>query len=261
MYINSWWMVKIVKKIIFIVLSVLIFVACKGKDTVEANNQTPIANENSKLASAKNIEGSTWRGVEGESTIRQYSFLPNGVLRLTWMGVNGDQQQDNDNGSWTQNGNEIYFQFNDKNVENIGRIFENELKGQTRYKDGIQRDFNFSEIDIATTTPLVDYIKEKRQQYEAEKEKLTKLNCTKMNSWAADSRELIGKALSVSMSSISFVRGELGSTGRCLVVADTPKGPVRCVVFNILQDKETKEYFADLGAPFAIQAVCGGLAF
>lgn len=81
-----------------------------------------------------------------------------------------------------------------------------------------------------------------------------------MKSWASDSKELIAKALMTSTSSISLIRFEMGRYS-CLAIVDTPKGPERCKVMNILQDKKTGEYFADMGLPFGQQAVCGGLAF
>lgn len=84
--------------------------------------------------------------------------------------------------------------------------------------------------------------------------------CEKMTSWASDSRELIGVALKVSASSVNLLRFQMGQYS-CLAVVDTPKGPEKCKVRNILQDKKTGEYFADLGGAFAIQAVCGGWAF
>ena len=229
------------KKIILTAITAVILIACKdGASTKGSDNLKNVHHqaETKDQIKTKDIEGTTWRGIEGESITRQYTFLPNGVLRNTWMGVYGDQQEDNDNGTWTQNGHAVYFQLN-----------------------GDQKEFNLSEIDIAKSMSLADYVKEKKQLDEAEKERMTKIACTKMNNWAASSRELIGKALGVSSSTISFIRGELGSSGKCLVVADTPKGPVRCVVYDVLQDQDTKEYFASLRFPFAVQAACGSLAF
>jgi hypothetical protein len=101
---------------------------------------------------------------------------------------------------------------------------------------------------------------EKRRAEEKAKEALTRQQCVKMKSWASDSNELIAKALKTSASSISRIRFEMGRFN-CLAVVDTPKGPERCTVMDILQDKKSGEYFADMGGPGAIQAVCGGLAF
>jgi hypothetical protein len=101
---------------------------------------------------------------------------------------------------------------------------------------------------------------DKNRAQENAKKELLRQQCTKMKSWASDSNELIAKALKTSVSSISRIRFEMGSLG-CLAVVDTPKGPERCRVMDILQDKKTGEYFADMGLPNGVQAVCGGLAF
>ena len=95
----------------------------------------------------------------------------------------------------------------------------------------------------------------------AEKEKM-KQDCLKITAWRSDSRELIATALKVPMSSISLVRTQLGEFDRCLAVIDTSKGPNKCLVMSIFQDKSSKEFAASFASPFgAVQAVCGGLAF
>ena len=81
-----------------------------------------------------------------------------------------------------------------------------------------------------------------------------------MKNWATDSPELIAAALKTSISSVRLIRFQMGQW-RCLATVDTPKGPEKCVVMQILQDKKSGEYFADMGGPFAVQAVCGGMAF
>jgi hypothetical protein len=101
---------------------------------------------------------------------------------------------------------------------------------------------------------------EKRRAEEKVKDAMIRQQCTKLKSWASDSNELIAKALKTSASSISRIRFEMGKFN-CLAVVDTPKGPERCTVMDILQDKKSGEYFADMGGPYGVQAVCGGLAF
>jgi hypothetical protein len=98
-----------------------------------------------------------------------------------------------------------------------------------------------------------------RNEEESKKAKLRQ-QCEKMKSWASDSRELIASALKTSISSVALIRFQMGQW-RCLAIIDTPKGPEKCVVMQILQDKKSGEYFADMGGPFAVQAACGGLAF
>lgn len=101
---------------------------------------------------------------------------------------------------------------------------------------------------------------EKQRAEEKAKEALLRQQCEKMKNWASDSRELIAKAFKTSVSSISLIRFEMGRYS-CLAIVDTPKGPEKCSVRGILQDKKSGEYYADMGGPFAIQAVCGGLAY
>lgn len=101
---------------------------------------------------------------------------------------------------------------------------------------------------------------ERRRNEEESKTAKVRQQCEKMKSWASDSRELIASALKTSVSSVSLIRFQMGQW-RCLAVVDTPRGPEKCVVMNILQDKKSGEYFADMGGPFAVQAACGGLAF
>jgi flagellar biosynthesis GTPase FlhF len=101
---------------------------------------------------------------------------------------------------------------------------------------------------------------DKLQAEEKAKKAKMRQQCERMKSWASDSKELISRALKISMSSISLVRFEMGQYS-CLAIVDTPKGPEKCSVRDILQDKKTGEYFADMGGPLAVQAVCGGWAF
>lgn len=242
-------------------LSLYLLVACSKE---QPNAQVPKPVESQVIAKAPeiiNIENTTWRGTEGGFILRQYTFLPNGVLRLTWLGVDGNKPEDNDNGTWIQNGNELYFQFNEKAVENFGKFSEGKLVGITKNQNGSSREFTLSQIDLNTASTLQAFSIELKQKNALEKSERIKENCTKLVNWSADSRELVARALNASMYSVSFVRGELGSSGRCLVVVDTPKGPTRCQVEDLWQDKESKEYFALLGGPLAVQAVCGGLAF
>lgn len=242
-------------------LSLLFLVACSKE---QPNAQSPKPSEAPIVAKAPeiiNVLNTTWRGTEGESIPRQYTFLPNGILRLTWLGTDGNQQQDNDNGTWTQNGNELYFQFNEKTVENFGKFVDSKIVGIAKYQKGSSSELTLSQIDLNTAVALKTFSDELKQKDAVEKsERITK-NCAKLVNWSADSRELIARAVNVSMSSISFIRGELGSSGRCLVVVDTPKGPTKCQVEDLWQDKESKQYIALLGGPLAVQAVCGGLAF
>jgi hypothetical protein len=104
--------------------------------------------------------------------------------------------------------------------------------------------------------------REKIAKKREEDERTAKV-CTQMKSWASDSRELIARGFSVPMASVSLIRFEFSSTtNRCLAVVDTAKGPTKCTVGAILQDKKTGEYFASMSLiPFAIQAVCGSWAF
>ena len=96
----------------------------------------------------------------------------------------------------------------------------------------------------------------------AEKEKM-KQDCLKITAWGSDSRELIATALKVPMSSISLIRTQLGALDHCLAVIDTAKGPEKCRVMRIFQDRNTKEYAASFsdGIIPAYQAVCGPWAF
>lgn len=98
-----------------------------------------------------------------------------------------------------------------------------------------------------------------RAEERAKKELITR-QCENMKKWGADSRELIGRALKVSASSITLLRFSMGQMS-CLAIVDTPKGPEKCKVENIIQDKKSGEYFADLGGVTGIQATCGGWAF
>ena len=100
-----------------------------------------------------------------------------------------------------------------------------------------------------------------RNREEKEEKEYIKENCTKVTAWRTDAAELVGKALKVSANSVYLIRTELGTFDRCLAVVDTPKGPERCVVMRIFQDKDTKAYAIDLGDIFAVQAVCGAFAF
>ena len=101
---------------------------------------------------------------------------------------------------------------------------------------------------------------EKLRAEEKAKKELISRQCETMKKWGADSRELIGRALKVSASSITLLRFSMGQMS-CLAIVDTPKGPEKCRVSNILQDKKSSEYFAALGSLGAIQAVCGDWAF
>lgn len=237
-------------------------IACKGDQ--DNKQSTPQATEPQVIVKAPeiiNVVNTTWRGIEGDSTLRQYTFLPNGILRLTWLGVGGNQQEDNDNGTWTQNANDLYFQFNEKAVENFGKFSNGKIVGIARYEKGSPRELTLSQIDLNSAEPLLNFSTEVNQKVAFEKSERIKQNCSQLVNWSADSRELIARALNVSMSSVSFVRGELGTSGRCLVVVDTPKGPTKCQVEDLWQDKDSKQYIALLGGPLAVQAVCGGLAF
>ena len=100
---------------------------------------------------------------------------------------------------------------------------------------------------------------DKAASAEKEKQERSRLQCERMKNWAGDSRELIGTALRVSASSISLIRFRLGQTN-CLAIVDTPKGPEKCAVLNVLQDKKSGEYYADMGG-MGTQAVCGAWAF
>ena len=242
-------------------LSLFLLVACSKE---QPNAQIPKPTESQVIAKAPeiiNVVNTTWRGTEGGFILRQYTFLPNGILRLTWLGVDGNQPQDNDNGTWTQNENELYFQFNEKAVENFGKFSDGKIVGITKNQNGSQRELTLSQIDLNTASPLQTFSIELKEKIAFEKSERIKENCAKLVNWSADSRELIARALNVSMASVSFVRGELGTSGRCLVVVDTPKGPTKCQVDDLWQDKESKEYIALLGGPLAVQAVCGGLAY
>lgn len=83
--------------------------------------------------------------------------------------------------------------------------------------------------------------------------------CEKMNNWASDSRELVGKSLEVSLSSIALLRFQKGQI-YCIAIVDTPKGPVKCAVQKIRQDKKSGEFYADLGNVLG-DAICGDWAY
>lgn len=98
----------------------------------------------------------------------------------------------------------------------------------------------------------------KNAEEKAKKEKIRQ-QCEKMNAWASDSREIISGSLNISMNSISLVRFEMWKN--CLAIIDTPKGPNKCQVMDIIEDKKTGTYFADMGMRPYRAPICGGLAF
>ena len=218
-------------------------------------------NENTKKSSppqsVKSVEGTTWRGTEENDMPRQYTFLPNGILRLTWSGVSGNNLQNNDNGTWSQNGNEIYFQFNNKHVQNKGNINGEQMNGEVIYATGSKAIFQLNKIDPSKEISFLEYQKRMQIRSETTRRELLKNKCLQVNTVASDSREVVANALQISINSVNFIRTQLNSRGTCLIVVDTPKGQEICKVENIVHDKKSTEYVAYLRNPISGSASCG----
>ena len=206
--------------------------------------------------SIKSVEGTTWRGVEGNNVPRQYTFLPNGVLRNTWSGVSGNDPQNNDGGTWSQNGKNIYFQFNNKHVQNNGIINDKKITGETVYATGSKTNFELNEINQANEVAFQQYQKDMKAQTDNAKIELLRNKCLEVSTVAPGSEEIVARALKTSMHSVDFIRTRQLSNGRCLIVVDTPIGQEICLVEEIIYDKATSKYIASLRNPIG-NAGCG----
>lgn len=78
-----------------------------------------------------------------------------------------------------------------------------------------------------------------------QKEKIARVNqqCEGMKNWATNSEEIIAVSLKTSISKISLIRFKL-EKNECVAIIDTPEGPRKCTVIEILKDKKTGKYFA-----------------
>lgn len=230
-------------KLILAILLGVNLISCKDSNSL-----------NSGLAS---IEGTTWRGIEGASVPRQYTFLPNGVLRLTWSGVSGNDPQNNDNGTWSQNGKNIYFQFNDKHVQNNGNLAGEKMTGETVYATGSKAKFELQIINPSVESSFHEYQEKMRSASNSAKNELLKSKCLDVSTVAPDSYELVAGALKISMNSVGFIKTKLTYRESCLIVVDTPKGQEVCKVENILYNNSSAEYIAVLRNSISGAASCG----
>ncbi len=74
-------------------------------------------------STAPGVSGTTWAGKDSDGEYYTYHFLTDGVLHY-------DTQSDSwQNGSWEQDGNNIYFEMNNKFSEQYGTIRGNKMKG------------------------------------------------------------------------------------------------------------------------------------
>ncbi|MBC8555395.1 MAG: hypothetical protein H8D23_37750 [Candidatus Brocadiales bacterium] len=69
------------------------------------------------------VSGTTWTGKDSDGEYSTYNFLPDGKLHYDIQ--SGFWQ----NGSWKQNGNNIYFEMNNKFSVHVGTISGNKMKG------------------------------------------------------------------------------------------------------------------------------------
>ena len=88
----------------------------------------------------KSIEGTTWRGVDnGRET--EVTFLPNG--NATYSFHNGVSIMTNNNIKWAQNGNNVYWEINNKFVEKNGQIKGDTYSGSAKNAKGLEWTFSY----------------------------------------------------------------------------------------------------------------------
>jgi hypothetical protein len=86
----------------------------------------------------RSIEGTTWRGIDnGRET--EVTFLPNGVATFSYH--NGTSIMTNGNVKWSQNGNRVYWEINNKFVEKNGEINGDSFKGGAKNIKGLDWAF------------------------------------------------------------------------------------------------------------------------
>ena len=87
----------------------------------------------------RSIEGTTWRGLEnGRET--EITFLPNGIA--TYSNHNGISTMTY-NSKWSQNGNSIYWEINNKFAEKNGQVRGDTLSGTAKNIKGFEWTFEF----------------------------------------------------------------------------------------------------------------------
>jgi hypothetical protein len=103
----------------------------------------------------KSIEGTTWRGIDnGRET--EVTFLPNGAA--TYSFHNGVSVMTNNNIKWTQNGNNVYWEINNKFVEKNGQVRGDTFSGTAKNIKGL--DWKFSYKLVPPNAPLFNPSKE-----------------------------------------------------------------------------------------------------
>jgi hypothetical protein len=85
-----------------------------------------------KPSVATSIARTTWVGTDSDGDYYEYSFQSDGALH--YKSPSGFYK----NGSWKQDGNEIYMETNNKNTERKGTINGNRMEGDAWNVDGDQ---------------------------------------------------------------------------------------------------------------------------
>jgi hypothetical protein len=89
---------------------------------------------------SKSIEGTTWRGLDnGRET--EVTFLPNGAA--TYSFHNGVSVMTNNNIKWSQNGNNVYWEINNKFVEKNGQVRGDTFSGTAKNIKGLDWTFSY----------------------------------------------------------------------------------------------------------------------
>ena len=89
---------------------------------------------------SRSIENTTWRGIDnGRET--EVTFLPNGMATYSYH--NGTSIMANNNVKWSQNGNKIYWEVNNKFVEKNGEINGDSFRGSAKNIKGLEWTFAY----------------------------------------------------------------------------------------------------------------------
>ena len=86
----------------------------------------------------RSIEGTTWRGIDNGREA-EVIFLPNGMATFSYH--NGTSIMTNSNVKWSQNGNRVYWEINNKFVEKNGEINGDSFKGGAKNIKGLEWAF------------------------------------------------------------------------------------------------------------------------
>jgi hypothetical protein len=88
----------------------------------------------------RSIENTTWRGIDnGRET--EVTFLPNGIATYSYH--NGTSNMTYNNAKWSQNGNRIYWEINNKFVEKNGEVLGDSFTGSARNTNGLEWTFTY----------------------------------------------------------------------------------------------------------------------